>query len=809
MVSGSLRPTCDVQRPLGMPPGPGHSVEEGPTFRPNSLSVSAASTDAPRQAKQTLKKVKVGRFGNAMVPAEEARVYGLPTTEQETKRARRTVKGDREAANAACVGGLRSPWRAAKAQHFSAGVAAKVRAALERAVAEHPELLKAADGDKSFDPEAEAQVAGVERARALVAEALGVEHPQPLGRSKAWQPHLVRGWVEAARDLDVDLAQWLVDGAPLGVRAGITARGVFPAVTPAEANAGLEEIFATTEPRENYRSYVDAFEQVGPELARLRKAGYVEVLGDWAAVQRRFGRSVVVSKLAAILKPKADGTLKTRLVIDYRRSGVNQHVKTSERVVLPRIRDALDDAVFMMSMAGGNRNMSFAVLDFKDAFHTIPVAPEDLDLQVFMSEAGVFELFNTTVFGSKASPLIWGRFAAFLMRSGQSMFTPEELLLECYVDDPLALLAGDAATRRANLATLLLWWRVLGPGISWGKVAVGRRVDWIGATVELLDEDEDVVRASLVPEFAEGLKADVAAARDKPMCRVEELRRMAGKGSWAANIGPSMKNFLQPLWRVIGDTERVRSAPAGSTAAAKAARRRGKSADTFVPTRQVMTALDWLHAILSAEHRDVLGRTVNWRTELSEPSLLITCDASPWGLGAVLSTPEGFPLAWLSSPVSLTDVETLGLKYGESSGQTVLEALAILVALRAWARHWTTAKARVHVRSDSQAALGALSKMASPTPAVNLIAREVSVDVTRSDYGLEAISFGHVAGVLNEWADALSRLTAPEPKTVPAVLEAFPPEELKERDADWWRTSRGTRAIQRGLKRKPRARSSP
>ena len=758
---------------------------------------------------QPVKKVKVGRFGNAMVPAAEARVYGLPTTEQETKRARRTMKGDREAANAACVGGLRSPWRAAKAQHSAAGVAGKVRAALERAVAEHPELLKAADGDKSFDPEAEAQVAGVERARALVAEALGVEHPQPLGRSKAWQPHLVRGWVEAARDLDVDLAQWLVDGAPLGVRAGITARGVFPAVTPAEANAGLEEIFATTEPRENYRSYVDAFEQVGPELARLRKAGYVEVLGDWAAVQRRFGRSVVVSKLAAILKPKADGTLKTRLVIDYRRSGVNQHVKTSERVVLPRIRDALDDAVFMMSMAGGNRNMSFAVLDFKDAFHTIPVAPEDLDLQVFMSEAGVFELFNTTVFGSKASPLIWGRFAAFLMRSGQSMFTPEELLLECYVDDPLALLAGDAATRRANLATLLLWWRVLGPGISWGKVAVGRKVDWIGATVELLDEDEDVVRASLVPEFAEGLKADVAAARDKPMCRMEELRRMAGKGSWAANIGPSMKNFLQPLWRVIGDIERARSAPAGSSAAAKAAKRRGKSADTFVPTRQVMTALDWLHAILSAEHRDVLGRSVNWRTELAEPSLLITCDASPWGLGAVLSTPEGFPLAWLSSPVSLTDVETLGLKYGESSGQTVLEALAILVALRAWARHWTTAKARVHVRSDSQAALGALSKMASPTPAVNLIAREVSVDVTRSDYGLEAISFGHVAGVLNEWADALSRLTAPEPKTVPAVLEAFPPEELKERDAAWWRTSRGTRAIQRGLKRRPRARGSP
>jgi hypothetical protein len=440
------------------------------------------------------------------------------------------------------------------------------------------------------------------------------------------------------------------------------------------------------------------------------------------------------------------------------------------------------------------------VLDVKDAFHTIPVNAGDLDLQVFMSSPGVFETFNTTVFGSKASPLIWGRFAAFLMRSGQALFSPEEVLLQCYVDDPLAQLAGDADTRRANAALLLLWWRVLGPGISWGKVEVGRSVEWIGATLAYPDDEEDVVEASLHKAFADGLKADVDTARRTAMTSVDELRRLAGKGSWAANLGPALRNFLQPLWRVMGDAERERAAPALSAKGKQAKRWQSKGGRAFVETRRVYTALDWLSALLSKEHRGGLKRSVNWRTDLSEPTLLITCDASPWGLGAVLSTPEGFPLAWLASPVTEADARHLDLKLGDSSSQAVLEALAILVAVRVWAPHWTCAKARVHVRSDSKAALGALGKLSSPAPAVNTIAREVAVDVATSDYGLEPISWGHVAGALNEWADCLSRLTAPEPKQVPVALDAFAPEAVPERDATWWRASRGVGALRKSGK---------
>ena len=760
-------------------------------------AATSQPSHAPRNSGEKVKKVKVGRWANALVPADDAMVHGLPSVLHETCPARTSAKAAREQENEKCVGGLRAPWRSTEALHRSKEVGSRVKAALRQAVLEHPALLVAADGRKDFNPDEALQTEGVERARQLVAEVLGVAHPQPLGRSSSWLPHLVRAWVEAANDPDIDLAEWLIKGAPLGVREEIPRRGIFPEVEAAVANETLEEIFASVEPLSNYKSYDEAREQVDPELQRLRDAGYVEVLGSWQQVRARFGDSVVVSKLAAILKPRADGSLKVRLVIDYRRSGVNAFVKTRERVVLPRVREAIDNAVFMMKEHGGNAQLAWMVVDFKDAFHTIPVDPEDLRLQVFMTRPGVFELFNTTVFGSKASPLIWGRFGALLMRSGQALFDPVEVLLECYVDDPLILLAGDPETRRLNAAILLLWWRVLGPGLSWPKMEAGRTVDWIGTTIGFSEKDADVVKAELPQKFKDDLARDLQAARSKPRVPFGDLRRLAGKGSWAACVGPALRNFLQPLWKVVGDAERTAQAGPPMSAKAKLLRRRGHNKGDMVATCRVRTALDWLAALLSQPA--ATKRSVNWRVETEAPTLLVTCDASPWGLGAILSTAEGYPLAWLSSAVTAEDAARLGIKVGDCSAQAVLEALAVLVAIRAWAPVWGGAKARIHIRSDSQAALGAMRKVSSPVVAMNRVVREMSLDLAASNYNLEVMSWGHVAGSLNDWADALSRLDAPEPKEVPPQLAAFEATELPVRDDAWWLVTRGPRSVQKDM----------
>ena len=74
----------------------------------------------------------------------------------------------------------------------------------------------------------------------------------------------------------------------------------------------------------------------------------------------------------------------------------------------------------------------------------------------------------------------------------------------------------------------------------------------------------------------------------------------------------------------------------------------------------------------------------------------------------------------------------VGVKIGDCASQAVLETLALLVAVRVWAHIWVKAKARVHIRSDSRAALGALGKVASPVASINSIARELALDVATS-----------------------------------------------------------------------------
>ena len=71
-------------------------------------------------------------------------------------------------------------------------------------------------------------------------------------------------------------------------------------------------------------------------MQRLHRQGFVTFYRSWADVRARF-QNPVVSKMAAAIKVREDGTKKVRLIIDMLRSGVNNRVKLTERIVLPRL----------------------------------------------------------------------------------------------------------------------------------------------------------------------------------------------------------------------------------------------------------------------------------------------------------------------------------------------------------------------------------------------------------------------------------------------------------------------------------------
>ena len=108
------------------------------------------------------------------------------------------------------------------------------------------------------------------------------------------------------------------------------------------------------------------------------------------------------------------GQLKVRLVHDLRRSGVNEKVVVQERVVLPRATDVVCDALDLMELHG-TPEVEYFVLDFKDAFKQLTIAP--VERKYLGGEAlGGFFVYTVLVFGIKSGPLIWGRVAALLMR---------------------------------------------------------------------------------------------------------------------------------------------------------------------------------------------------------------------------------------------------------------------------------------------------------------------------------------------------------------------------------------------------------
>eukprot|EP00972_Heterocapsa_arctica_P035614 5240549-Heterocapsa_arctica.AAC.1 len=64
---------------------------------------------------------------------------------------------------------------------------------------------------------------------------------------------------------------------------------------------------------------------------------------------------------------------KVRLVLDLRRSRYNEYVRVHERIVLPRLKDLVDDAKVLGRSADASRGEKVFVMiaDFEDAFHSL------------------------------------------------------------------------------------------------------------------------------------------------------------------------------------------------------------------------------------------------------------------------------------------------------------------------------------------------------------------------------------------------------------------------------------------------------
>ena len=507
----------------------------------------------------------------------DAVLTGEDPKKEETKEERR------ERENSECIGGLRSPWKSVQKLPKLRKVGRQLRRILEDFLDAYPKFENMPQGGQQAEEFEKAQE--IEELRRIIAEVLGTEDIRACDNGSPWRAGIVQAHINKSDDPESGLPRWLREGSPIGVARPVEPVGIFPRVDPEGKDRGtLEEILSEVAAKNNYKSFEEARKYAEPEVQRIIAAGYVKDLGTWKDVVKAYGK-VAVSKLACIVKVRKNGSVKARLVIDLRRSGVNRCVRLSERVVLPRIKEVLEDATYLLSQAGAGDEVEAMVADFKDAFHTLPVHPEEKKFGVARTFGDHFIGFETIMFGGEASPLVWGRAAAYLNRGGQSLFEPHEFLAECFVDDPVLLAAGNAKRRRRSFAVFLLWMVVLGLPISWSKVSKGKRVEWCGSEIRLVNAF--IVQAVLAESFVSDFAAEIEEALALPLIKRSTIRRIAGRAAWATGLVPTIRSFIDSLWAVSAEL-----------ADDKQSTKKFRRGEPAVETTRVAVALKWLRAFL-------------------------------------------------------------------------------------------------------------------------------------------------------------------------------------------------------------------
>ena len=171
----------------------------------------------------------------------------------------------------------------------------------------------------------------------------------------------------------------------------------------------------------NYSSAEDEPDVVKGLLDAQAAKGHCKFFDDITSMEQYLGVDhVVLTKLALITKFKADGTPKHRLIWDLLRSDVNSSATLQERIVLPRVRDAVGDARHLRLHCDGD--LEWLVLDVADAFCNVLIR---LSERVFAcgKVGNKFVVFEVLCMGGKSAANIWGRFAALLGRTLASLFS--------------------------------------------------------------------------------------------------------------------------------------------------------------------------------------------------------------------------------------------------------------------------------------------------------------------------------------------------------------------------------------------------
>ncbi|CAK0891828.1 unnamed protein product [Prorocentrum cordatum] len=657
----------------------------------------------------------------------------------------------RECENELYIGGMRHPRQSiGKMQDYGA-ISEQLRYTIEQHLNANPHIQKVClDAIGSEADAAGPEADTLDDLATALGSLLGTEDTKGVANDKYDTPiraGLLAAWARRANDIDGEhVEDWLKHGAPAGIEVDAEDLGIFPKVDTAIGEHALDTLDEhDDEPGFHNYSSVDGDPEAKPEIDRLKTSSYVTTFKSYKEACAWLGAKPNVSKLGMITKVK-NGKIKRRLILDCKQSGVNATARQRQRIVLPRLSDVIDDALYLLRECQHEpeQNLEWLVLDFTDWFYNIPL--RHCERRHFVAYyGGEFIIFLTMAQGSVNAPLVCGRVAALVARLTQSMFWATEVRHHIYVDDPIIAARGLQQQRDRYFAIIILAWRTLGLKLAFKKAERGQEVDWIGAHLTCKTLPEPAIEVTAKQDIVDEVRHMVTDMRSSNVAPIKDVQSLVGKANHIAGMIEAWRPFLQDMWSTI------------------AAHKRGETSNAprqCIWTKQIAQALEWIHAF-QAGSLGTLSRVYRVRAYFGYcKRVAIVTDASPWGLG-------GYPMiedvakAYFTSPLTQADADVLRAPLGEAAGQQIWEALAMLVALRVWKQVWLQQGIRLAATADSISTLTLLLNFRARTASYSLgvICREMALEF--GDCACKPKAYVHLPGIANDVADELSRRAQP------------------------------------------------
>ena len=641
-------------------------------------------------------------------------------------------KRKREDENRDCVGGLRQAHRAVEKLVGWQTVGAELRRCLDTVLQENPHMLHVV---KSLGAEPEHKDTDVRLVQSKLASLLKLKD---IPRQSGVWSKLLQALVRASGDPDHHTATWPKEGAPLTITEEIPASGgVFPPVPDSEQESEAAKLDNWEELRGvdyNYKSYEEHREQADLLFRRELDAGFARASAKREELESEVG-PLVPAAIGVVAKAKPGGGHKYRLVHDLRRNGVNAKIRVPERLVLPRLRDAMDDALTLLEhVRQPQEGVMWLSLDFIDASNSCqPGFVNVVFLQAKLTIAG----FTTALFClGLAQARVWCRLAALVARATQSLTASSESRLELFIDDPLIALRG----YQLGCSSCTVAVAGTGPAAGVAKGLLGakgsldsqRRRKQPNSRSEHPCAEVARVEGDRPDSLGKILGAETSSAK----IRVQDVL-------WAAGLIVQARPYVQMLYAALSVSKGV------------------------VYAKQLKHALTWLVALMEG-----FNHGFRWKVRAHvrhQICLEVLVDASPWGGGAV-RLQQSHPEECLALTWTRRDESAISAVIGTAASQAQWEAYMALRALWKWLL--PNMEGQVRIRGDAAGVLQSFVKRSSKSQLLSRVVREVTLHLALTHRSLEAI---HLWSEDNEWADALSRLKDPrKAAVVPPELRHLP-----------------------------------